>query len=101
MSGLARIFKALSDGNRLAIFRAIREGYKCCEVKPDGSQEPVGNTVSEIAEDFDLSLSTVSHHLKELRGAGLIISERRGQWVYCRPNHEVLEQIQEFIQETT
>jgi ArsR family transcriptional regulator len=27
---------------------------------------------------------TVSHHLKKLREAGLIISERRGTWVYCR-----------------
>jgi len=101
MSGLARIFKALSDGNRLAIFRAIRKGYRCCEVKPDGSEEPIGNTVSEIAENFDLSLSTVSHHLKELRGAGLIVCERRGQWVYCRPNPEVLEQIEEFTKEAT
>ena len=63
----------------------------------DGSLEPTGNTVSEIAAEFDLSLSTVSHHLKELRTAGLIVCQRRGQRVYCRPDDGVLEKIEEFL----
>jgi ArsR family transcriptional regulator len=94
---LARIFKALSDGNRLAIFQRVRTGFECCRVLNDGSLEQSGNTVSEIAAEFDLSLSTVSHHLKELRRAGLIVCERRGQRVYCRPDDTVLESIEEFI----
>ncbi len=97
MDSLAQIFKALSDRNRLAIFQTIREGFECCTVLPDGSLERTGNTVSEIAAEFDLSLSTVSHHLKELRTAGLIVCERRGQRVYCRPDDGVLEQIEEFL----
>jgi ArsR family transcriptional regulator len=97
MNELAQIFKALSDGNRLAIFQTIREGFECCTVLPDGSLEHTGNTVSEIAADFDLSLSTVSHHLKELRTAGLIVCERRGQRVYCRPDDRVLEKVEEFL----
>ena len=96
MDDLALIFKALSDKNRLAIFQTIRSGFECCKVLPDGSMEPV-NTVSEIASEFDLSLSTVSHHLKELRTAGLIVCERRGRRVYCRPDREVLQRIGEFL----
>ena len=98
MDELARIFKALSDTNRLAIFNTVREGFDCCTVLPDGSLERNGNTVSEIAAVFDLSLSTVSHHLKELRNAGLIVCERRGQRVYCRPDDGVLKKIEEFLQ---
>ena len=92
---LAEIFKALSDPNRLAIFQSIRSCCCGCEV----SEEDVGNSVSEIARNFDLSLSTVSFHLKELRNAGLIICEKRGQWVYCSPNPEVLGRIEKFVDE--
>jgi len=97
MDELAKIFKALSDKNRLAIFRTIREGFDCCTVQPNGSLEQNGNTVSEIAAEFDLSLSTVSHHLKELRNAGLIVCERRGQRVHCRPDDSVMEKIEAFV----
>jgi ArsR family transcriptional regulator, arsenate/arsenite/antimonite-responsive transcriptional repressor len=38
----------------------------------------------DLTEALGLSQPTVSHHLKKLREAGLIISERRGTWVYCR-----------------
>jgi ArsR family transcriptional regulator, arsenate/arsenite/antimonite-responsive transcriptional repressor len=37
-----------------------------------------------------VSQPTVSHHLKKLREAGLITSERRGTWVYCRVSPGVL-----------
>ena len=92
---LARVFKALSDPNRLAILQLIRR--RCgsgCRL----SSEDEGNSVSRIAEAFDLSLSTVSHHLKELRNVGLIRCEKRGQWVYCSANEEVLRQLRGFVE---
>lgn len=95
MTDLARMFKALADENRLAIFQLIRE--RCgsgCQL----SDEQAGSCVSEIAQHFDLALSTVSHHLKELRNAGLIHCEKQGQWVYCRPNDAMLERIEAFLQ---
>ncbi len=94
--GLARVFKALGDENRLAIFQLLRE--RCaggCEVSEDG----VDRTVSEIAKDFDLALSTVSHHLKELRNAGLILCEKHGKQVYCRANSALLEDLERFMRE--
>jgi ArsR family transcriptional regulator len=92
---LARIFKALSDRNRLAILDLVRK--RC----PDGcrlGEQDEGNSVSAIAERFDLALSTVSHHLKELRNAGLIVCEKRGQWVYCAPDEERLRKVEAFIE---
>ena len=92
---LARIFKALSDPNRLAILDLVRKRCgKGCRL----SAQDEGNSVSAIAEEFDLSLSTVSHHLKELRNVGLIRCEKRGQWVFCAPDEEVLKEIEGFIE---
>ena len=69
---LARVFKALGDPARLRLLSMIasRSGGEIC--------------VCELTPAFDLSQSTVSHHLKTLREAGLIDSERRGTWVYYR-----------------
>lgn len=98
VSDLVKIFKALSDESRLAIFQLIRERCGGC-FRVSGEQAPVrGSSVSEIAEPFDLALSTVSHHLKELKHAGLINCKRQGQWVYCTPNYEALKKIEGFLQ---
>lgn len=92
----AAIFKALSDENRLAIYLLLRD---CCGSGCELAEAQTGSYVSEIAENFDLSLSTVSHHLKELRNAGLIVCEKQGQWVCCRPNFEIIEEVREFLRE--
>ena len=44
-----------------------------------------------------MSLSTVSHHIKELRNADLIRCEKRGQTVYCSPNTQILEEVERFV----
>ncbi|MCP4572339.1 MAG: helix-turn-helix transcriptional regulator [bacterium] len=38
--------------------------------------------VCEIEASFDLSQPTISHHLRLLREAGLVSTERRGTWIY-------------------
>ena len=95
MTAVAKVFKALADETRLAIFELVRA--RC----PEGcrlTQAELGHTVSEIAEYFDLALPTVSHHLKELRNAGLIRCEKRGRWVHCTPNQAALDEIANFVQ---
>ncbi|MEU8956632.1 metalloregulator ArsR/SmtB family transcription factor [Streptomyces sp. NPDC048518] len=69
---LAKVFKALGDPVRLRLLSMIasREGGEIC--------------VCDLTPAFDLSQPTISHHLKLLRQAGLIASERRGTWVYYR-----------------
>ena len=91
-SELASIFRALADPNRLAIFELVRE--RGGEVQTISDAE---NSVSKIAREFDLSLSTVSHHLRELKNAGLIRCEKRGQSVYCTPEPEALRTIERFL----
>ena len=91
---LALVFRALSDPSRLAIYQLIRE---CCADGAAHSSTDLRNSVTEIAKRFDLSLSTVSHHLKELRTAGLIRCERRGQHIFCSVNPDVLGEIEQFV----
>ncbi len=88
---MARIFKALSDPTRLAIFELVR----ACG--PDGCRpDQASDSLSQIAERFGLSLSTVSHHVKELRNAGLIHCERRGQRLFCSVDADVLRELEAF-----
>jgi ArsR family transcriptional regulator len=91
LAELAGIFKALGDTTRLAIFELIRE--RCGGV----GIPQLDTTVSRIAAEFDVSLSTVSHHLKELRNAGLIVCEKRGQSVHCAPNADTLREVERFL----
>ena len=89
---LAKIFRALSDPTRLAIYQAIRSGG-------GGAYSPaqLETSISKIAARFAVSLSTVSHHIKELRNAGLVRCEKRGQTVYCSPNTEILGVVARFL----
>ncbi|AYG78565.1 Arsenic resistance transcriptional regulator ArsR1 [Streptomyces hundungensis] len=70
---LAKVFKALGDPVRLRLLSMI------------ASQEDGEICVCDLTPAFDLSQPTISHHLKLLKQAGLIDSERRGTWVYYRP----------------
>jgi ArsR family transcriptional regulator len=68
---LATVFKALGDPVRLRLLSMIA-----------AAQADAGVCVCELTPAFELSQPTISHHLKLLRQAGLVGSERRGTWVY-------------------
>jgi ArsR family transcriptional regulator, arsenate/arsenite/antimonite-responsive transcriptional repressor len=53
--------------------------------------------VCDLTSAFDLSQPTISHHLKVLREAGLIDSERRGTWVYYRIVPGALERMADAL----
>lgn len=89
---LAKIFKALANPHRLAIYERLRGSSACCR-----AGENPALCVCHIAEGTDLALSTVSHHLKELRKAGLIRCDKRGQWVHCSVNPETAVQAEAFF----
>jgi DNA-binding transcriptional ArsR family regulator len=91
---VARVFRALGDPTRLAIFEAVRSATENCT---SCSSSEIQNSVSEIAAQFDLALSTVSHHLRELRLAGLIRCERQGQQIRCVVSPEVLDAAGRFL----
>jgi len=53
--------------------------------------------VGDLGKDIDIAASTLSHHLKELNQAGLIMMERRGQHVECWVNTDMLEELSSFL----
>ena len=69
-------FKALSNETRLGVFEHIRLGLGKASL--DQEMRP---TVCNVASNFDISLSTISHHIKELRNADLVRCERQGQTI--------------------
>lgn len=99
----ARAFKALGDPTRLAIFSFIRAcGSQLGIDEESGDCHEVSETcVGDICCTFDVAPSTVSHHLKELRNAGLINLEKRGRWVYVRVNEPELAALAGFLREAS
>jgi ArsR family transcriptional regulator len=75
---LVPLFKAVADPVRLRLLSLIacHEGGESC--------------VCDLTDAFDVTGPAVSYHLRVLREAGLISSERRGTWVYYRVNPQVM-----------
>jgi ArsR family transcriptional regulator len=76
-AALAPMFKAVGDPVRLRLLSLIAASA------PEAC-------VCDLTEAFDLTGPTISHHLRVLREAGLVDSERRGTWVYYWVRPEVL-----------
>ncbi len=99
LSNLARIYKALSNEQRLRIFKMIFEWNKaetdtkdagiCC-VETD-------KAFTKVCDCLDISRSTISHHIKELQNAGLITSNRKGQIFSSKVNMETVQAIKDFL----
>lgn len=84
---LARICAALSNENRLEILKSIlsanRKEFACDPFCP----------MAAIRDNLKIGAPTISHHLKELENAGLIITERNGKYLTARGNDEVLNEL--------
>jgi ArsR family transcriptional regulator len=81
---LATVAKALGDPIRLQLVDVLRKhAGKVC--------------VCELTPLFDVGQPTVSHHLKVLRDAGLVDSERRGLWAYYYVNPAALEELSQWL----
>jgi ArsR family transcriptional regulator len=82
---LAGMLKALSDPVRLRLLSVVasHSGGEAC--------------VCDISAGITVGQPTVSHHLKVLRNAGLLDSERRGSWVYYRVIPEALQQLSSLL----
>jgi ArsR family transcriptional regulator, arsenate/arsenite/antimonite-responsive transcriptional repressor len=86
---LAVKLKALSDPVRLRLLSVVAShtGGEAC--------------VCDLSVGIDLSQPTISHHLKVLRTAGLLESERRGSWVYYRVVPDALRQLSQLLDADT
>lgn len=96
--GYAAMFKALSNPNRLQIFRNLTQ---CC--RPGtvcSTQEVEVRCVGDLGAELNVAASTLSHHIKELHRAGLINMRRNGQHVECWIDPQTLENLAAFFANT-
>ena len=74
-----QLLAALADPARLEILRELAGTSEVC--------------ACDLTDCCDLSQPTVSHHLKVLREAGAVISERRGSFIYYRTAPDLIEKL--------
>jgi len=78
------VFKALSDPTRREILRLLSHGEK---------------TAGELAEQFDMTKPSMSHHFAVLKDAELITSRREGQQIWYRLNSTVAQEAIAWVME--
>lgn len=72
------VFKALADPNRRQILELLKERDM---------------SVTEMLENFAISQASLSHHLDILKRADLVITERRGQFIFYSLNTSVFDEV--------
>jgi ArsR family transcriptional regulator len=81
---LNETFKALADPTRRQILRLLRKGDL---------------TAGEIAEHFNMTKPSISHHLNLLKQARLVLSERQGQYIVYSLNTTVVQEVLRWLME--
>lgn len=82
----AKVFKALSDPNRLAILELLRSGEKCACV---------------LLERLELTQSGLSYHMKILCESGIVTSRQEGKWTHYRLSGEGRDRAVELLKRLT
>lgn len=85
------VFKALADPVRRRIVQVLlRPDAACCS---DGEQV----CACDLEGPLQLAQATISHHMKCLTLANLVVGEKRGRWVYYRLNHTTFRQAASWL----
>lgn len=90
---LAKVMKALSHPNRLELYLEIAKKHEASYQ----TEQDECCYVSDIMGRLNIGAPTISHHLKELANADLIVTERRGKFVIARINEKTLQQVKQAL----
>lgn len=90
----ALAFKALGNPHRLKIFMKL---ITCCEPGTKAYCEEGSACVGDLGQDLGIVPSTVSHHIKELKNAGLIKVERQGKNVVSWVDRDMIIELSRFF----
>jgi len=88
---MAKLLKALSNENRLDLYLEIMRKNM---VDYEADNECF---ISDIMGICSIGAPTISHHLKELTNADLIIAERRGKFLVARINEDTLDEVRAIL----
>lgn len=81
-----QVFKALGDPKRAMIINLLTYGELCA---------------CDILEKFEMSQSTLSHHMKILRECGLVKGREVGKWTYYSLDEDIIGKTKQFFDEIT
>ncbi len=76
------VFKALNDATRRQILELLQK---------------TDLTAGEIAENFNISFPSISHHLDLLKQAKLVTTKKEGQFIYYSLNTTVMDEIVKWL----
>lgn len=82
---LAKFFKALGDENRLRILGMLQGQERCACM---------------LLDEMHITQPTLSHHMKILCDADLVVGRKEGKWTHYRLNADQFEKIAAFLQTT-
>lgn len=74
--------RAIADPHRREILRMLAERGQC------SIDKPVGMCASDVEARLKIAQPTISHHLRILVAAGLVVKERVGQWIWFHRNED-------------
>jgi DNA-binding transcriptional ArsR family regulator len=92
----AKIFKALSNPNRLRLFDEIRTKGQA-EFEAAKQRGVTGCLLQHVIDALDVGAPTVSHHLKELVNAGLVETRKVGKHLRCNVAKDVVDEVRRFF----
>jgi ArsR family transcriptional regulator, arsenate/arsenite/antimonite-responsive transcriptional repressor len=88
---LVTVCRALGDPTRLRILDLLRaKGRSCCDLIARSER---GLCACDIETAVGLSKAAVSHHMAQLRRAGLVTQEKRGRWMFYARNETAIAQL--------
>lgn len=89
---LSRVFKALSNPNRLQIYLEVLSHRQSGIAAPEA-----GCGIADLIGKLSVGAPTISHHVKELVDAGLVTVEKNGKFVTCHLNEAMQKHLGAFF----
>ena len=81
---MAAIFKAFADENRIQILELLRDGERCA---------------CRLLEEMKITQPTLSHHMKILCAAGIVVGRKEGKWMHYSISEDGLENVRNYLEE--
>ncbi|NLL80020.1 MAG: winged helix-turn-helix transcriptional regulator [Clostridiales bacterium] len=81
---MASIFKAFGDENRLRILQMLRDSERCA---------------CSILDEMQITQPTLSHHMKILCDAGIVIGRKEGKWMHYSISENGFRNVMNYLGE--
>ena len=83
---IASMFKAFCDENRIQILQLLRDGEKCA---------------CRLLDEMQITQPTLSHHMKILCDAEIVVGRKEGKWVHYSINTKIFSELKKEIKSLT